>query len=432
LAYNQLRLEITRLSLMTDTFSLHQLFSELEARGFVYQTTDREALQARLSQGPLTLYLGADVTAPSFHVGNLLVLMTVRWFQRAGHQVILLLGGGTTQVGDPSDKKSARTVMEKGTIEANWASLHRFSERFFSAADGPPVRVVNNKDWLESLGYMDFLGRIGRHFSVNRMVSFEFVRNRLENQLPLSFLELNYMLLQAYDFLHLFETQGCILQVGGADQWANILNGVELIRKMHGAEAFALTVPLLTTSSGAKMGKTAQGAVWLNPDALAPYDFWQFWRTVEDQDVSRFLNLFTFLPREEINALTQVSGAALNAAKKRLADEVTTLVHGAEVLPQIHQTVETFFGRALAAATDQILEIAPGLTLLDCLQEAGWFTSKSEARRGIRGGGVRLNDTPVADETLVLGPDLWTHGERLKLSWGTKKHLWLMQKGIQE
>lgn len=407
------------------------LLSELTTRGFFYQTTPLEALSTRMQEGPLTVYAGFDATGPSFHVGHLVILLLLKWLHRSGHNVIILLGGGTTQVGDPSDKKSARPLLALEMIEANLAHLLQTVHHLFPATAGH-VHVVNNKDWLEDLGYMTFLREIGRHFSVNRMVNFEFVRNRLEKNLPLSFLELNYMLLQAYDFLQLHNRFTCQLQIGGADQWANIINGVELVRKVRGAEVHAITCPLLTTASGEKMGKTATGAVWLREALLSPYDFWQFWRNVDDRDVGRFLKLFTFLPLEEIAALETLTGSAINDAKCVLADQVTTLIHGATCLESIHQTTSTFFsgeGQTLPSEkTFHVLasDIAAGWSLLDCLVIVGFATSKSEARRLIRAGGVRIDDQPITDEMFCLSENSWCKTDHIKLSIGTKKHLWLV------
>ncbi len=405
--------------------------ADLSERGFIYQTTGLEALAERMDQGPLTLYAGFDATAPSFHVGNLMIFMALKWFHQRGHHVLVLLGGGTTQVGDPSDKKSARPLLGQEVIEKNLESLKETVHRLFPACEGT-IEIVNNKEWLESLSYMDFLKDVGRHFSVNRMMSFEFVRNRLQNNLPLSFLELNYMLLQSYDFLKLYDTKECLLQMGGSDQWANILSGVELIRRVRSTDAFALTCPLLTNAQGTKMGKTVEGAVWLRGDLFSPYDFWQFWRNVDDRDVERFLKLFTFLSLAEINSLTQTKGSALNEAKKVLADHVTTLLHGEEALLRIHKTAETFFGKRdkeddTADKTIELSEgaLGEGVKLLDLLQQVGFASSKGEGRRLIRGGAIKMNNTPIRDEGMLLSPSLWGKEESLKLSAGAKKHLWL-------
>lgn len=399
----------------------------LVERGFLHQCTDLAALDERLRAGPVVAYNGFDLTADSLHVGHLIPIMMLRWLQKTGHKPIVLMGGGTTRIGDPSFRDTTRPLLDDAQINANLAGLARVFERFLTFGDGPQDAVmVNNADWLDRLGYIDFLRDFGRHFSVNRMLSFDSVRLRLEREQSLSLLEFNYMVIQAYDFLELARTHGCALQLGASDQWGNIINGVELGRRVEGLELFGLTAPLLTTASGAKMGKTASGAVWLNADRLSPYDFWQFWRNTEDADVGRFLRLFTELPLEEIARLESLPGSEINEAKKILADEITTLCHGADAARHARETAWATFEEGAAATGLPTFDIEAGrlragVSLVELLVTAELAPSKAEARRLIRGGGARVNGTAVMDEAATVSHDDAIDGA-VKLSAGRKKH----------
>ena len=396
-------------------------------RSFLHQCTDLAALDERFCAGPVVAYNGFDLTADSLHVGHLIPIMMLRWLQKTGHKPIVLMGGGTTRIGDPSFRDTTRPLLDDAQISANLAGLARVFERYLAFGDGPQDAVmVNNADWLDTLGYIDFLRDFGRHFSVNRMLSFDSVRLRLEREQSLSLLEFNYMVIQAYDFLELARTHGCALQLGASDQWGNIINGVELGRRVEGRELFGLTAPLLTTASGAKMGKTASGAVWLNADRLSPYDFWQFWRNTEDADVGRFLRLFTELPLEEIARLEALPGSEINEAKKILADEVTTLCHGAEAARLARETALATFEQGGAATGLPTLDVeaeklAAGVSLIDLLVASSLAPSKGEARRLIRGGGARVNDTAITDEAAAISTADAANGT-IKLSAGRKKH----------
>jgi tyrosyl-tRNA synthetase len=398
----------------------------LDARGFVHQITDEAALDSAAAKG-VTGYIGFDMTAPSLHVGNLVSVMLLRRLQQAGGKPIVLLGGGTTRVGDPSGKDESRKILSEDDIAANMASIKSVFQKFLTFGDGPSDAILlDNAEWLLKLNYIDFLRDVGRHFSVNRMLTMDSVRLRLEREQPLSFIEFNYMILQAYDFAELNKIHGCRLQMGGSDQWGNIVNGVDLTRRMNGAEVFGLTTPLLTTASGAKMGKTAAGAVWLNADMVSPFDYWQFWRNAEDADVGRFLRLFTDLPLDEIARLEGLQGAEINAAKKVLATEATTLLHGRAAAEQAVATAASTFGAggvgdALPTLVKPRADMI-GLRIADALREAGFASSISEGRRHIKGGGVLLNNTVVQDETAVLTEADFTDGQA-KLSLGKKKHL---------
>lgn len=395
------------------------LWHDLTERGFIFDASSKEALQKRL-ENPLTLYMGFDVTAPSFHVGHLVPLMLLRHFHKAGHRVIVLIGTGTSRIGDPSDKKAERPMLDLETIQSNAEKLRQSLKKII---DHPDLLVVDNADWLCEINYLDFLRDVGRHFSVNRMVRFDFIKNRLDQNLPLSFLEMNYILLQSYDFLTLFDRYDCCLQLGGQDQWANMLSGTELIRKTRQKDAFVLTCPLLTTSDGKKMGKTESGAVWLDPELLSPYEFWQFWRNVADADVYRFLKLFTFLPRQEITPAETCDGASLNAWKVRLADHVTRLVHGEAGLLEARQKTNMFFDND-PLDKNSIIDLTPlgegPYNILDVLLETRMADSKSEARQLIRAGAVRLGDIKITDETTSLEPI--QDGSPQKLSVGKKRH----------
>jgi tyrosyl-tRNA synthetase len=403
----------------------------LADRGFIHQVSEPEALDARALGGPLTAYIGFDCTASSLHVGSLLPIMMLYWMQQTGHRPIALMGGGTTRVGDPSGKDESRKILTEEDIGRNLAGIRAIFSKFLKFGDRPGDAIMaNNADWLNSLNYIDFLRDVGRHFSVNRMLAFDSVKLRLDRQQELSFLEFNYMILQAYDFVELHKRHGCTLQMGGSDQWGNILNGIELGRRMIGAHLFALTAPLITTSSGAKMGKTAAGAVWLNADLVSPYDYWQYWRNTEDGDVARFLKLFTVLPLPEIARLAALKGQEINEAKKVLATEATTLVHGRELAEQAANTARRTFEEGALAETLPTCEISrakldAGLGVLAAFVEAGLVSSNGEARRQIKGGGLKVNDVTVTDEKMVLTPRDLTPQGVIKLSLGKKRHVLL-------
>ena len=406
---------------------------ELEQRGFIHQLSNGEGLDSYAEKETLTAYIGFDCTGPSLHVGHLMGIMMLRRLQQAGHKPIVLMGGGTTKVGDPSGKDEARQLLTDEQIDANMASIKTAFTRFLSFGDGPNDAVmVNNRDWLEELKYIDFLRDYGRHFSVNRMLTFDSVKLRLEREQPLSFIEFNYMILQAYDFVELAKRYGCRLQMGGSDQWGNIVNGIELGRRAAGLDLFAVTCPLITTSSGAKMGKTASGAVWLNADMRSPYDYWQFWRNTEDADVGRFLKLFTELPLDEIARLEALGGSEINEAKKVLATEATAMLHGRAEAEKAAEAARTAFEEGAISAdlpTVETGELADGLGLLTALVQAGLCASTSDARRQIKGGAVRVNDAAVSDEKLVLTTAHLTGEGVVKLSLGKKKHVLLKPKG---
>ena len=399
----------------------------MQARGYIHQVTDLEALDEALNAGVVTTYVGYDCTADSLHIGHLISVMMLRWLQRSGHRPVTLMGGGTTKVGDPTDKDQQRPLLTDAVINANLASIKGAFQKFLRFGDGPTDAVmVNNADWLEKLGYVEFLREYGVHFTINRMLTFDSVKLRLEREQPLSFLEFNYMLMQATDFLELNQRLGCVLQMGGSDQWGNIINGVELVRRKAGKQAFGLTTPLLTTSSGDKMGKTVGGAVWLNADRLSPYDYWQMWRNTEDADVGRFLKLFTELPLDEIARLEKLQGAEINDAKKVLADEATTLLHGAEAAGAAADAARTTFELGGLSADLPTVEVSwanleAGLALAAVAADAGLATSRSEARRLAQGGGLRVNDAVEKDGQRVLtAADLGGDGV-IKLAAGRKK-----------
>ncbi|MDR3519080.1 MAG: tyrosine--tRNA ligase [Azospirillaceae bacterium] len=402
----------------------------IEARGFLHQCTDREGLDEKLAAGqPVAAYIGFDATADSLHVGSLLPIMMLRWLQKCGHKPIVLMGGGTTRVGDPSGKDESRQLLDDERIAANIAGIRRIFDAFLTFGDGPTDAViVNNADWLDNLAYIPFLRDVGRHFTINRMLTFDSVKLRLEREQPLTFLEFNYMILQGYDFLELSRRHGCVLQMGGSDQWGNIVNGVELARRVNQTALFGLTTPLLTTAAGAKMGKTANGAVWLNPERLSPYDYWQYWRNTEDADVGRFLRLFTELPLDEIARLEALPGAAINDAKKRLADEATRLRHGALAAEQAAETARQTFEQGAAANGLPTVDVPrarldAGMTVVDLLVMSGLAASKGEARRLIKGGGARLDDALVADETATLATAALPQSGVVKLTAGKKRHM---------
>ncbi len=402
----------------------------LDERGFIAQCTDAEALDAAANEGIVTGYIGYDCTAPSLHVGNLISILMLRRLQQAGHRPIVVIGGGTTKVGDPSGKDESRQLLTQDKIDQNKQTIKATFERFLTFGDGPTDAIlVDNDEWLSELNYIDFLRDYGRHFSVNRMMSFESVKLRLEREQPLSFLEFNYMILQAYDFLELNRRYGCVLQMGGSDQWGNIVNGIELTRRTDQNTVFGLTTNLLTTSSGAKMGKTAQGAVWLNDDMLPIYDYWQFWRNTEDADVGRFLRLFTELPLDEIARLESLEGAELNDAKKVLATAATAMCHGRDAAEKAEATArETFEGGGTSADLPSVnlpaAELAAGMGLLQGFVLAGLAKSNGEARRLVQGGGAKVNDAPQNDPTATLSEADIIDGV-IKLSFGKKRHVLL-------
>jgi tyrosyl-tRNA synthetase len=403
----------------------------LANRGFIHQVSEPEALDTLAKSSRITGYIGFDCTAPSLHVGNLLVIMLLYWLQQTGHKPIALMGGGTTRVGDPSGKDETRRLLTDDMINENLRGIRSVFTKFLKFGDGPTDAVmVNNADWLNDLNYVDFLRDVGRHFSVNRMLSFDSVKLRLERQQELSFLEFNYMILQAYDFVELKKRHGCVLQMGASDQWGNIVNGIDLGRRMLNAQLFALTTPLLTTSSGAKMGKSATGAIWLNADMFSPYNFWQYLRNTEDSDVVRFLKLYTVLPLDEIDRLAVLKGQEINEAKKVLATEATALVHGRAAAQEAAETARRTFEEGALAETLPTVKIAgaelePGLGVLAAFVKAGLVSSNSEARRQVKGGGLRVNDAVVTDDKRVLtGRDLTPEGV-IKLSLGRKRHVLL-------
>ena len=409
-----------------------EFLNVLAARGFIHQVSEPEVLDALAAKGPITAYIGFDCTAASLHVGSLLPIMMLYWLQQTGHRPIALMGGGTTRVGDPSGKDESRRILTDEMINQNLAGIRAIFAKFlkFEGQGGNAV-MANNADWLNTLNYIDFLRDVGRHFSVNRMLSFDSVKLRLDRQHELSFLEFNYMILQAYDFVELNKRQGCVLQMGGSDQWGNIVNGIDLGRRMNNAQLFALTSPLITTTSGAKMGKTAAGAVWLNADLLSPYDYWQFWRNTEDGDVGRFLKLFTVLPLAEIAKLTALHGAEINEAKKVLATEATALVHGRAAADAAAETArKTFEEGALASSLPTVevprAELEKGLGVLIAFAEkSALVSSNGEARRQIKAGGLRVNDAAISDEKMTLGLANLTPEGVIKLSLGKKKHVLL-------
>jgi tyrosyl-tRNA synthetase len=400
----------------------------LASRGFIHQLSDAAGLDARAVQGAITAYVGFDATAPSLHIGNLLSIMMLRWLQKTGHRPIVLMGGGTSKIGDPSGKDTSRSLLTDEQIDANIAKIRTVFARFLDFEAG--TITANNADWLDQLRYIPLLRDVGRHFTVNKMLTFDSVKLRLDREQPLTFLEFNYMILQAYDFVELYKRHGCILQMGGSDQWGNIVNGIELGRRLLEAELFALTTPLLTTASGVKMGKTESGAVWLNAEMMRPYDYWQFWRNSEDGDVARLLKLFTELSLDEIGRLGALKGHELNEAKKVLATEATALLHGRAAAEEAAETARrTFEDGALSESLPTIeiphAELERGLGVLVAFVKAGLVASNGEARRQIKGGGLKVNDTPVTDEKMMLtGRDLSPEGV-IKLSLGRKRHVLL-------
>jgi tyrosyl-tRNA synthetase len=389
----------------------------LDERGYIHQVTDAASLDALASKQIVPGYIGFDATAPSLHVGSLVQIMLLRRLQQAGHKPIVLMGGGTSKIGDPSFKDEARKLIDDATIDANIASIKRVFERFLTFGDGATDAIlVNNGDWLDALEYIPFLRQIGQHFSVNRMLSFDSVKLRLDREQSLSFLEFNYMILQAYDFRELSLRAGCRLQLGGSDQWGNIVNGIELTRRMDGVEVFGVTTPLITTADGGKMGKTERGAVWLNADQLGPYDYWQFWRNTQDADVGKFLRLFTDLPLDEIARLEALQGAEINDAKKALADAATAMLHGDEAAAGAAETARRTFEDGAAGEDLPTLKVSGEIALVDALVGLGLCGSKNEARRMIAQGGARVDGEAVTDDRMIAV------ARDVRISAGKKKH----------
>ena len=401
---------------MTFRSSLLRLLDE---RGYIHQATDAAALDALAAREVVPGYIGFDATAPSLHVGSLVQIMMLRRLQQAGHKPIVLMGGGTTKVGDPSGKDESRKLLTEADIQANIASIRRVFEHFLTFGDGPSDAImVDNDEWLARLGYLDLLRTVGPHFTVNRMLTFDSVKLRLEREQPLTFLEFNYMILQAYDFRELSRNHGCRLQLGGSDQWGNIVNGIELTRRMDGTEVFGVTTPLVTTADGAKMGKTAAGAVWLNGEQLSAYDYWQFWRNTADADVVRFLKLFTDLPLERIDELGRAQGQAINDAKVVLANEATAMLHGAEAARSAEATARDTFAGGGTGGDLPTLKAQEGMTVASALVGLGFAASNGEAKRKIAEGAVRVDDAVVTDPQMQLQAT----GASTKISLGKKKH----------
>jgi len=410
-----------------------ELMKTLTGRGFLYQCTDEKALDALAAKECVTGYIGFDCTAPSLHVGSLVQIMMLRILQKSGGRPIVLLGGGTTKIGDPSDKDKSRPILTPEKIEENKNGIKRVFAKFLDFEGSNAAIMVDNADWLDGLGYIEFLRDIGKHFTVNKMIALESVKRRLENEQPMTFLEFNYTLLQSYDYLELNRRHGCRLQLGGSDQWGNILGGADLTRRLEGAEVYGFTTPLITTASGGKMGKTAEGARWLNADesfgkqfSLSPYDYWQFWRNTEDADVGKFLRLFTDLPLGEIAALEALEGADINRAKVKLANEATTLLHGAKAAQNAEATAKKTFEQGGSAAGLPTFEIPKADLVTTSLVDAGILTelcaSKGEARRHIKAGALRLNDVQVKDMTAALSLSDLNDDGVIKISVGKKKH----------
>ncbi|OBZ92431.1 tyrosyl-tRNA synthetase [Pararhizobium polonicum] len=401
----------------------------LQERGFIHQTSDNAGLDALFSKETVTAYIGFDPTAPSLHAGGLIQIMMLHWMQATGHRPISLMGGGTGMVGDPSFKDEARQLMTPATIASNIASIKSVFSNYLTYGDGPKdALMINNADWLLGINYLEFLRDVGRHFSVNRMLAFDSVKTRLDREQSLSFLEFNYMILQAYDFVELYKRTGCRLQMGGSDQWGNIINGIDLGHRMGTPQLYALTSPLLTTSSGAKMGKSVNGAIWLNPDMMSAYDFWQYWRNTEDADVLRFLKLYTTLPMDEIARLSQLGGAEINEVKKILATEITAMLHGRAAAQEAAETArKTFEEGAIAENLPSIdvpaAELEAGIGILALFVRAGLAESNGKVRQFLKDGAVRINDTVVSDDRQLIGTGDVTADGVVKLSLGKKKHI---------
>ena len=398
---------------------ISSLLRLLDERGYIHQATDAAGLDALASREVVTGYIGFDATAPSLHVGSLVQIMMLRRMQQAGHRPIVLMGGGTTKIGDPSGKDESRKLLSHEDIQSNIASIRKVFEHFLTFGDGPSDAImVDNDEWLGKLAYIDLLRTVGPHFTVNRMLTFDSVKLRLDREQPLTFLEFNYMILQAYDFRELSLRRGCRLQLGGSDQWGNIVNGMELTRRMDGAEVYGVTTPLITTADGAKMGKTASGAVWLNADQLSAYDYWQFWRNTADADVVKFLKLFTDLPLERIDELARLEGQAINDAKIELANEATAMLHGRAAAEAAAETARRTFEEGAAGSDLPSLKVDGSIGVVQALTGLGFAASNGEARRKIGEGAVKLNGEPVTDPALVIE----VSGEPLKLSLGKKRH----------
>ena len=399
----------------------------LTERGFIHQCTDTDGLDALCAAGPIRAYIGFDCTADSLHVGSLVQIMMLHWLQKTGHKPIVLMGGGTTKIGDPSGRDETRQLLTHEGIQANKAGIFKVFEKFLTFSDDQAI-MVDNDDWLSELKYIPLLRDVGRHFSVNRMLTMDSVKNRLEREQPLTFLEFNYMILQSYDFVELSKRYGCVLQMGGSDQWGNIVSGSDLGRRMEQPQLYGLTTPLITTADGGKMGKTAAGAVWLNEDRLSVYDYWQFWRNTLDADVGKFLRLFTVLPMDEIAKLEALEGAELNEAKKVLATEATALLHGRAKADEAAETARKAFEEGAQAEGLPTVDVAAadleaGIPAFNLFQRAGLASSGGEARRLVRGGGARLNDLALSDENQAIGTADLTEAGTLKLSAGRKRHV---------
>lgn len=391
----------------------------LDERGYIHQATDAAGLDALAMKEVVPGYIGFDPTAPSLHVGSLVQIMLLRRLQQAGHKPIVLMGGGTGKIGDPSFKDEARKLLTNEVIQENCASIRRIFERFLTFGDGPTDAIMlDNSEWLDALEYIPFLREVGQHFSINRMLSFDSVKLRLDREQSLSFLEFNYMILQAYDFMELSRRAGCRLQMGGSDQWGNIVNGIELARRMDGTEVYGVTTPLITTADGGKMGKTMSGAVWLHEDQLPAYDYWQFWRNTDDRDVGRFLRLFTDLPLDEIARLEALQGSEINAAKIALANAATEMCRGAEAAKLAEETARKTFAEGATGDNLPIFETSGAVSIINALIGLNFVASKKEARRLIEGGGARINGEAVADENAVIS----VTSDDVKLSAGKKKH----------
>ena len=397
----------------------------LTERGYIHQVSDLEGLDDAAAKGRLTAYVGYDCTAPSLHIGSLISIMMLHWFQKTGNRPVTLMGGGTTRVGDPSGRDETRRILTLEQIEENKRSIQKVFAKFMSYDDSKAI-MVDNAEWLTKLNYIEMLRDIGRHFSINRMLSFDSVKMRLDREQELSFIEFNYMILQAYDFVELSRRYDCVLQMGGSDQWGNIINGIDLGRRMGAQQLYALTCPLLTTASGAKMGKTATGAVWINEEMFSAYDYWQYWRNTEDADVERFLKLFTTLPLDEIARLVALGGSEINEAKKRLATEATALLHGRDRAAQAEETARKTFEEGSLAEdlpSFELTGLAGGVGVLTAFVQAGLVPSTSEARRQVASGGLRINDKVIADPKAVLTMGDVTGDGVIKLSLGKKRHV---------
>ena len=406
-----------------------EFLNTITKRGFLHQCTDLDSLDERASSEIIPAYIGFDCTAPSLHVGSLLPVMLLRWLQKTGHKPIVLMGGGTTKVGDPSGKDESRQLLTEEKINANMEGIKCIFSKYLNFGNGSTDAVmINNAAWLDKLNYIDFLRTYGPHFTINKMLTFDSVKLRLEREQPLTFLEFNYMILQAFDFLELSRRNDCLMQMGGSDQWGNIINGVELGRRVDNTQLFGLTIPLMTMASGAKMGKSAAGAIWLDAEQLSVYDFWQYWRNTEDADVGRFMRLFTELPLDEIKKLEVLKNEEINEAKKILADEITKLCHGEAAAKTASATaLQTFEGTGLSANLPTLEvsknDLEAGFTAFDLFRQAGLANSNGEARRLIKGNGARLNDIIITDETLLISSKDKNKENVIKLSAGKKRHI---------